>query len=331
MNYSEIFSKSWKIIWKYKILWIFGILAGCAEGSGGSGGGGGGGANNTYNGGNSFDPNSVWGQFEQFAQRAADFIENIPVWVWVLIGLAFMALIVVSVVLGLIGRIGLIHGAAKGDNEPARLSFGELLRESMPYFWRMFLLDLLYFGAGLAISLIVILSIVLLTVVTLGMIWLILLPVLCLLIPLSMVIDFFIKQSYVALINDNLGVFDAVKQAWKVFQKNLGHLIVVGLIIALGGLVIGLIIGLPMLIVFAPIIFGLINGTASGLQTALITAGVLFAIYLPVSILLSGVLRSYIYTAWTLTYRRLTAIPPAVVEVIPSPIEPEPVESGAAE
>ncbi len=330
MNYSEIFSKSWKIIWKYKVLWIFGILAGCAEGSGGSNGGGGASSSNTYHGGNNFDPNSAWWQFEQFAQRAADFIENIPVWAWILIGVGFLALIAISVVLGLTGRIGLIHGAAKGDTEPARMSFGELLRESMPYFWRMFLLDLLYFGAGLAISLILILLIMLLTVVTLGIIWLVLLPLLCLLIPLSLVIDFFIKQSYVALVNDNLGVFDTVKQAWKLFQKNLGHLIVVGLIIALGGLVIGLIISLPILIVFAPIILGLINGTASGMQTALITAGVLFAIYLPIAILLNGVLRSYIYTAWTLTYRRLTSIPP-VVEVMPSPIEPEPVEAVRAE
>ena len=42
MNYSEILSRAWQIIWKHKVLWIFGILAGCAN----SGGGGGGGGNN---------------------------------------------------------------------------------------------------------------------------------------------------------------------------------------------------------------------------------------------------------------------------------------------
>ena len=40
MNYGEILSKAWKIIWKNKILWLFGILAGCsASGVGGSSGG----------------------------------------------------------------------------------------------------------------------------------------------------------------------------------------------------------------------------------------------------------------------------------------------------
>jgi hypothetical protein len=39
MNIGEVLSRAWKITWKYKVLWIFGILAGCASG-GGSGGGG---------------------------------------------------------------------------------------------------------------------------------------------------------------------------------------------------------------------------------------------------------------------------------------------------
>ena len=43
MNYGEILKKTWKIIWKHKILWLFGILAGCGASASGAGGGGGGG------------------------------------------------------------------------------------------------------------------------------------------------------------------------------------------------------------------------------------------------------------------------------------------------
>jgi hypothetical protein len=32
-------SRAWEIIWRHKILWIFGILAGCATGGGGGSGG----------------------------------------------------------------------------------------------------------------------------------------------------------------------------------------------------------------------------------------------------------------------------------------------------
>ena len=32
MDFGEILSKAWKIIWKFKILWIFGILTSCGQG-----------------------------------------------------------------------------------------------------------------------------------------------------------------------------------------------------------------------------------------------------------------------------------------------------------
>lgn len=41
MDIGKILSKAWKTIWKHKILWLFGILAGCgATGHRGGGGGG---------------------------------------------------------------------------------------------------------------------------------------------------------------------------------------------------------------------------------------------------------------------------------------------------
>ena len=37
-NFGEILTRAWQITWKYKVLWIFGILAGCTNGGGGGGG-----------------------------------------------------------------------------------------------------------------------------------------------------------------------------------------------------------------------------------------------------------------------------------------------------
>lgn len=41
LNIGKILTRSWQIIWKHKILWVFGILAGFASGrsSGNNGGG----------------------------------------------------------------------------------------------------------------------------------------------------------------------------------------------------------------------------------------------------------------------------------------------------
>ena len=40
-NFGEVLTRAWQIIWKHKVLWIFGILASCGRGSGGGNGGGG--------------------------------------------------------------------------------------------------------------------------------------------------------------------------------------------------------------------------------------------------------------------------------------------------
>jgi hypothetical protein len=39
MHYTDLIQRAWKITWRYKVLWIFGILLALASGGGGSGGG----------------------------------------------------------------------------------------------------------------------------------------------------------------------------------------------------------------------------------------------------------------------------------------------------
>ena len=41
MHYTDLIQRAWKITWRYKVLWIFGILLALASGGGGSGRGGG--------------------------------------------------------------------------------------------------------------------------------------------------------------------------------------------------------------------------------------------------------------------------------------------------
>jgi hypothetical protein len=94
MDFGEVLSKAWKIVWKHKVLWIFGILAGCGSGF-------------SSNGSNSFRNTYQGNDFPQ-VQR---FIENIPVWVWILAAVAVVVLVIAAIFLGTIGRIGLIKGA----------------------------------------------------------------------------------------------------------------------------------------------------------------------------------------------------------------------------
>ena len=68
MNLGEVLSKAWKIIWKNKVLWIFGILSSCGRGSGG--GGGGGNSNFNSNGsGNDLFSNGKFPGLEEFGRN----------------------------------------------------------------------------------------------------------------------------------------------------------------------------------------------------------------------------------------------------------------------
>jgi hypothetical protein len=84
-------------------------------------------------------------------------------------------------------------------------------------------------------------------------------------------------------------------------------MIVMALILLLGvGGVGGFIIALPVLFIVVPAAIGTAVGTDQAFSGGLILAAVCFIAYLPVLLFLNGILRSYIETAWTLTYMRLT-------------------------
>jgi hypothetical protein len=70
---------------------------------------------------------------------------------------------------------------------------------------------------------------------------------------------------------------------------------------------VSIVIALPIVVSLMPMIVNItVNGIEPVRATLTLTA-ILFAIALPVVIFLGGVLRAYILSAWTLTYRRIAA------------------------
>ena len=105
MDYGEVLSRAWQIIWKHKVLWIFGILASCSSSNYGS---------ITSGSGSSWQANEFPYQIERT-------INLIPDWQIVMfIGMIFLVvlvLVILAIFLGTIGRIGLIRGTAQADRD----------------------------------------------------------------------------------------------------------------------------------------------------------------------------------------------------------------------
>lgn len=320
MDIGEVLSRAWQIIWKHKVLWIFGILAGCASGSGGG------------NSGSGFTYGS-----EDLPYQVERAVSQIQDWQWALIAgvifLLILVLVVLAIFLSTIGKIGLIRGTVQAEKGQEKLAFGELFSGSMPYFWRVFLLNLL---VGLAFALVIIaffLIAVFGSVITLGIALICLIPLLCIIIPLFIVagaaINVTIEQANNAIVIEELGIMDGLKRGWEVVKENAGTMVLMWLVLVLGiSLIGGLIIGLPLMLTVGPIIAAVIAGGENAILGGVVVAAICFVIYLPFLIVLGGILRSYVGTAWTLTFMRLTATPepPEVGETPkPLPTEPEPL------
>jgi len=315
MNLGEVLSKAWKIIWKNKVLWIFGILSSCGRGGGGGGGGNSnfntdGSGDNLFNNGNNPFSDGKFPGMEEFGRNMEQFFNGseAQTWIPIVIGLFCLILILslVFIFLGTIGRIGLIKGTLLAENGQTPLSFGQVWSASTAYFWRVFLLNLvigLVVGAAILILLV---PGIILSVATMGVGMLCLIPVFCLLIPISLVINVIIEQANVAMVVENLGIMDAVKRGWRVCRENLGPIAVIALIVLIGGGIVSLVITLPLILVLIPVFAGVISNDETVLTGALATAGIMLCCLVPVVIALEGVLQSYIGSVWTLTFMRLT-------------------------
>lgn len=304
MNFGEILTRAWQIIWKHRVLWIFGILAGCANGSGGAG-----------NSGTSFR-GDAGNQIQNFWYYQ---MQDIPDWQIALfvavVLLVVVILVILAIFLGTVGRIGLVRGTMLAEQGEESLQFGELFQGSLPYFWRVFLLNVL---VGLAILVIgaAFAAVALAgTVLTLGLLALCLLPLACLLVPLMWFVGIIVEQSSIAIVVENLGIMEGLNRGWDIVKTHLGNVLIMGLILVMLGVVAGALLGIPFVVIVLPAVIGVAMNGSGAIGGGILIAGLCLITYLPVFLVLNGILRGYIESAWTLTFLRLTGNPASAAPV----------------
>ena len=317
-NFSEVLTRAWKITWKYKVLWLFGMLSSC--GSGGSS--------------SNFRSNTQAGDSRlpyEMQQQILDATNRFEAWfsqnTWIIFALiAFtLLLILIQIVVSTIGTIGVIRGAFHADGGAETLGFGTLFRESLGYFWRMIGMGLvvwlpfyiLFFGSLITFLFAAIGASRGNTGALGGSLLLFLIGFCCCLIPFILILGLYYLQAERALLVDDLGVFKALQRGWQVFVGNLITLFGMGIFLFIIGLVFGILISLPIFIAVIPVVFKFMDGTIQSWQP-LIFAGVFVLIYAPFHWFFSGVMRTFVETTWTLTY---LDIRPGLDPVPAAPIE----------
>lgn len=326
MNFGDILTKAWKVIWKNKILWLFGVLAGCSVTTSYHGGGGSGGGGAASSGGSGFlSPQNGVGNgpsilapsaqrtFEEFTR----WIGDIRVGSWIAIAVGILVLIfiiaIVSVLLGNLGLTGVIKGAGMADNadeDEKPISFKTIFKAIKPYYWKVLLLTIGIQVALTILGIILAIPAFLLVVCTcfFGAI---------LLIPIGWFIRTLVYFSVIAVIEEDQGIFKAIARGWQLMIKHLGKVTVMFLILGVLKIVFGVLVVLPAILIPVPLVVNLITtGFAQVPTLGLILSGVLGLVIVPVLIFLGGVLEAYVLTSWTLTYHRLAEATPLEPEVI---------------
>jgi hypothetical protein len=312
-NFGEVLTRAWQIIWKHKVLWIFGIFAGCSRGTGNFRG-------NTGGGGSGGQPN-----IPPEMMRVLEFIQQNLTMIIVLGCILILLFWAITIFLGTIGRVGLIRGTFEAEGGSERLIFGQLFSESTPFFWRVFGLSLIVAIPILIVFAILIAAGVALAISagngndasTVGLVGIVPLVIgcFCLLIPVMFVIGMIVRQAENAIVLENLPLMPAISRGWEVFKANLGPIILMAIILAVLGIVVGLVIAIPVLVIVVPAAITFAVGNQQN-YTPMIFAGICLCLYIPVVWLLNGILTAYTESAWTLTYMRLTAKPPDNAPVV---------------
>lgn len=334
MDFGEILSKAWKIIWKYKILWVFGILASFGQGGGGGGGSARGNVSNDNSNFNFDNFQNLPPEWQHGIDSFSRFMDNIQWWWIALIILGFLLIAIFFMVLSIIGKNGLILGTKLADDGAEKLTFGELFSGGLKYFWRVLGFSIL---TGLAIfvaMMIILVPFIFMGVLTMGIGMLLIIPLMCVLVPVLMLVGVVLEQGIISIIVEDCGIFDGLKKGWQIFKTNFWNMVLMAIILGLISGVIGFVIGLPLLLAFIPIVIAFLTSISAGsfdfaafVTPMWISLGLCCLMY-PFILLANGILVGYVQSAWTLTYLRLTRkqnpviIHPEIPDVLPPMLDP---------
>lgn len=319
-DFSKVLTRAGQIIWKFKVLWIFGILASCGRGGGGGGGGG-----NFSTG-----PGDFNGQQPDFGGELPEFLrflEEVPAEgiagsiLLVIFAIFCLALLlaVITFAIRMVGRLGLIQGTLFAEAGAESLSFMQLFEVGKPYFWRLLLLNFLVGVAGLVIGLVIGIPIALIAIFTLGFGLLCLIPLLLLAIPVGLFIQALVEQANVALVVEDLDAIAAIQRGWDIVRNNWAPPIILSVILFIARFLVGLIVAVPVLLAMGPLFAGIIGGGITEDINLIYGGTAVFVLCLcalfPFLLAIGGIIESYVGSAWTLTYLQLTDHEPSLPEL----------------
>ena len=288
-DFGEVLSRTWQITWKHKVLWVYGFLQTMA--------------------GFLFLPLVLVPVFAPLIFGRSGGLGRVVTepWFFLIVIPGFLVFLLALYPLGVLVNGALSIGALHAERGDEKLSFMELVRESLPFFWRL-LGVMLLFTIGMMLAMFILNTLhAVLSVVTLGIASICLAPLSFLIYPAMFVWYVCLEQAMAAIVVDNMNVTEAAQQGWQVFRNNIASVAMIGLVLYFGVSLIGMVAIMPMMVPFFAVPFAIVVEEFN--RTILVVAGVCATIYLPLFAVFQGAMIALMKSGWILTYLRLTRSP----------------------
>jgi hypothetical protein len=347
MQYTQILKRSWKILWSYPALWVFGIILALTAGATPSN------PNSRYDFNSSSNqpsnpsttPNGSSGQFvqafNQFWNQLTQTIQKPDVErtiIVVVIGLVCLALLIgiLFTFAKYVSRVALFRMVDGYETTGEKVSWKQGFRLGWSRSaWRLFLIDLVI-GLPIAVVFFILIGISLLPLIlgliaggaltlvsiipTIGLVFL----VIFLGVAVGLLMALVMEIIWRVCVLQQTGVFEAIRLGWQMVRKNLKHVFLMWLIlvgigigynlaaipVALILLVVGALVGGAAAVALYLIVQAA-AGVTAGVIAAAIVGGLLLLLALGLPMLfLGGLKQTYFSTTWTLVYREFKRVLP---------------------
>jgi hypothetical protein len=299
LDFGGVLRRAWQITWNNKILWLFGIFSTIMSGGNGRG----------ANSGTRFNLNNP-------RQVLPPQFHDLDQTVVLLIVLGIIAVIIIVAIvlfiLGVIGRGGLIGGIRTAETQ-GKVTFGEAFAIGRAKFWTVL-------GIGLVVWVV---SLILAGASLISFLTICLAPLACIGFLLLILLNLYARLAQIAAVHDNVGIGEALPRALRFIQANLGQVILLGLILVIIQYVISFVLVLPLAAIALPIILsvaGYANDAPLVGGAGIAVAGLCVVVYIPVLIVLGGIVETWVMSCWTLAYRQLTGQAPVSAAPAPTPM-----------
>jgi hypothetical protein len=292
MDFGEVLVSSWKVFWKNKVLWLFGLVPPLAS-----------------------VVVAMTGMLIVFNDRFLNGIFNINsfdsgITTGVIVFfLLFFIFWIVYLFVSFYADAAIVKGALVFDQTGEKLSVGRLLEETRPFYWRVTGLMLL-FSAAVGIEVLFIwLFMFLITAVTLGMGAICVMPLMFLILPVNMLAMALIEMAKASLINANLKVGESVRRGWSLFKGNFWSVVLLLLIQFVIQSVITSILYIPLYVVFfIPMLAMMNSGTLNSPDfpiRMIETSKWVYVIAMPILVLGQSLIQTYFRSLWAVATLRL--------------------------